>query len=327
VTGRVVRHRLSSRVLKGNPLRDPTERELPVYLPPGYSPGKAYPALMALAGFTGSGPMFFNRNPLAEGLDQRLDRLISSGKCPPVIVAAPDCFTKLGGNQYINSSATGRYEDYLIREVVPFVARTYRVSRWGVFGKSSGGYGAIVQAMRHPEIFQVAADHSGDSDFELCYIQDFSDAFDRFREAGGPAKWLSSFWKDPNHSRRKQARPLNILAMAAHYSPNPRSKTLGIDFPFDLQTGVFRPEVWKRWQAWDPVRMVPRHVAALKKIRAIYVDCGDQDEFSLHWGARALSAALRKHRIRHVYETFPDGHMNIPYRFDRSLPLLAKALS
>src|SRR5262249_29348347 len=190
-----------------------------------------------------------------EDLPPRPDRLRAAGPCPPVIVAAPDCFTRLGGNQYINSTATGRYEDYLVDEIVPFVERTYPVKRWGVFGKSSGGYGAVVLAMRHPTLFQALADHSGDADFELCYIMDFPAALDAFREAGGPARWVERFWADENRHRKKHHRPLNVVAMAAHYSPNPESPHLGIDFPFDLETGAFRPEVWARWRALDPVNM------------------------------------------------------------------------
>lgn len=323
----ILRHR--SRVLAGNPLGDPVERDLHVYLPPGYDAGgkRRYPALLALAGFTGTGGMLFNRDPLSEGLQDRLDRLIGSGKCPPVIVAAPDCFTRLGGSQYVNSSAVGRYEDYLVREIVPFVSDAFRTARWGVFGKSSGGYGAIVQGMRHPEVFRAAADHSGDSDFELCYLPDFPSAMDAWRKAGGPEKWLDGYWKDANRRRRQHLNPLNMLAMSAHYSPNPRAKgTLGIDFPFDLETGVFRPQVWARWRAWDPVQMVPRHAGNLRKLRLLYVDCGAKDEFHLHWGARGLAAALRRHRVPVRYETFDDGHMSIAYRYDVSVPLLTKAL-
>ena len=40
---------------------------------------------------------------------------------PPVIVVFPDCFTPSGGNQYINSSAIGRYADYLNQEIVPLI--------------------------------------------------------------------------------------------------------------------------------------------------------------------------------------------------------------
>ena len=326
-TGRVVIHRHKSEVLADNPLRDPAERDLHVYLPPGYDETKRYPALLAVVGFTGTGGMLFNIDPLGEDLRCRLDRLIHTGRCPPVIVAALDCFTRLGGNQYINSTATGRYEDYLVDEIVPFVQKTHPTGDWGVFGKSSGGYGSIVLGMRHPELFKVLADHSGDSNFELCYTGDFPDALDQFRDAGGPAAWLERFWADDNRHRRKYHKPLNVLAMAAHYSPNPRSPHLGIDFPFDLDTGEFRADVWDRWRQWDPVQMVARYKDNLQKLRLIYVDCGKKDEFSLVWGARALVSKLRAIGLDPHHEEFDDGHMSISYRYDVSLPLLVRALS
>jgi S-formylglutathione hydrolase FrmB len=325
--GKIAVHRIESAVLRGNPLADPAERDLFVYLPPGYDPARRYPALLALTGFTGTGATLFNADPLGESLNRRLDRLILAGACPPVVIAAPDCFTKVGGNQYINSSATGRYEDYLLSECIPFVARTYSIERWGVFGKSSGGYGAVLLGMRHPEVFKAFADHSGDANFELCYLPDFPDALDKFREAGGPSAWLARFWADENRHKKKYMKALNILGMAAHYSPNPASPHLGIDFPFDLETGAFRPEVWERWRAWDPVNLVAQHAGALRGMRAILVDCGSRDEFSLHWGARALVAEMRKRSIACRYEEFDDGHMSIAYRYDVSVPYLAEALA
>ena len=321
-------HRLDSQVLRGNPLGDPTERDLHVYVPPGYEGGaKRLPVLLALTGFTGTGGMLFNVDPLGEDLRRRLDRLITSGRCPPVLVAAPDCFNRFGGSQYINSSAIGRYEDYLLEEVIPFVSATYATGSWGVVGKSSGGYGAILLGMRHPQVFRALADHSGDANFELCYLPDFSDALDQFRAAGGPAAWLEKFWADENHRRSKWMKTLNALAMSAHYSPNPSSPSLGIDFPFNLQTGAFDLEVWRRWREWDPVNLVERHAANLKRLRLIYVDCGKRDEFSLQWGARALSAKLIEHGVTLHYEEFDDGHMSVGYRFDVSVPMVAKALS
>jgi enterochelin esterase family protein len=326
--GRVVVHRLESEVLRGNALGDPTARDLHVYLPPGHEAGgEKLPTLLALTGFTGTGASLFNVDPLGEDLRRRLDRLITTGRCPPLIVAAPDCFTRVGGNQYINSSATGRYEDYLLEEVIPFVDSTYATGAWGVFGKSSGGYGSIILGMRHPEVFQALADHSGDANFELCYFADFSDALDQFREAGGPTAWLEKFWADDNRHRRKWMKALNALAMAAHYSPNPSSPHLGIDFPFDLQTGAFDLAVWQRWRAWDPVNLVERYAENLKRLRLVYIDCGKRDEFTLQWGARALSTKLTEHGITPHYEEFDDGHGSISYRYDVSLPMLAKALS
>jgi S-formylglutathione hydrolase FrmB len=327
----VHRHRLPSRVLVGNPLGDPIERELIVYVPPDYDPARRYPALLAIVGFTGTGGHLFNVDTLGEPLDRRLDRLIASGACPPVIVAAPDCFTRIGGNQYINSAGTGRYEDYLVDEIIPFVDATYRTlprGQWGVFGKSSGGYGSIVLGMRRPDVFAAIADHSGDANFELCYLPDFPGALDAFREAGGPAAWLARYWADPNRRRAKHNKPITILGMASHYSPNPAAPAADarIDWPFDLETGAFRPAVWDRWRAWDPVHMVDGHAANLRKLRGIYVDCGTHDEFALHWGARALVQAIRGHGIAVRHEEFDDGHMNIPYRYEVSLPFLAGAI-
>lgn len=325
--GEVVIETLDSEVLKGNPLRDPTRRELAVYLPPKYDKGKRYPAAYGIVGYTGTGRSLLNVDPLGEDLKTRLDRLIRRGKMGPMIVPMPDCFTRVGGNQYINSTATGPYDDYLHREVIPLVESRYRVSRRGVWGKSSGGYGSIVQAMLHPDVWHAAADHSGDALFEYCYVPDFPKALAAFREKGGPKRWLDWYWRQPSRRKSDLYPVLNTIGMAAHYSPNRRSPHLGIDFPFDLETGEWRPEVWARWLAWDPVRMVDRYWRRLRKLRLLYIDCGTKDEWSLIWGARVLHAKLRMRGVRHVYEEFDDGHLDIPYRYDVSLPLMWRALA
>jgi S-formylglutathione hydrolase FrmB len=327
----VQRHRIASQVLVGNPLGDPADRDLLVYTPPGYDPARRYPAVLAIVGYTGTGAMLFNADPLGEALDHRLDRLIASGACPPVIVAAPDCFTRVGGNQYINSAGTGRYEDYVVDEIIPFVDAHYSTlprGRWGVFGKSSGGYGSIVLGMRRPDVFCALADHSGDACFELCYLMSFGAALDAFRAAGGPKAWLDWYWRQPNLRIMKLMTPLDMLGMAAHYSPNPEAPAAHahIDWPFDLETGEFRPAVWERWRAHDPVNMVDGHVDNLRKLKAIFVDCGTRDEYALQWGARALVGKLRKHGIAVRHEEFDDGHMNIAYRYDASLPFLVDAI-
>jgi hypothetical protein len=84
---------------------------------------------------------------------ERAARLIHERKMGPAIIVFPDCFTALGGNQYVNSSAIGRYADYILDEIVPAVDREFRTlasrEHRGCFGKSSGGYGAIVHAMKY----------------------------------------------------------------------------------------------------------------------------------------------------------------------------------
>ena len=328
-TGSIITHRFTSKVLKTNPLKDPHTREITVYLPPGYSKSnsKGYVTVFGLTGFGETGRMAFNFDPFVEPLNLRMDRLISKGKCGAMIVVMIDCFTKFGGNQYINSSATGRYEDYVVDEIVPFIEREYNIHAKAVWGKSSGGYGSIVLGMRHPETFSALADHSGDAAFEYCYPLGFAKSIEAFREAGGPKKWFEKFWLHPEERRGKFHEALNTFAMAAHYSPNSKSKELGVDLPFDLMTGEFREDVWRRWLEWDPVRMVEKYKANLKKMKLIYIDCGARDEFNLQIGARILHSKLSKMGIRHYYEEFDDGHMNIQYRYDTSLPMIYKALS
>jgi enterochelin esterase-like enzyme len=116
-----------SKVLRDNALGDPYVRQLAVWLPPGYDQSaRRYPVLVDLAGYTGSGLSHIAWKNFSENLPERAARLIHERKMAPAIIVFPDCFTALGGNQYINSSAIGRYADYLIKAIIPFVDREFR---------------------------------------------------------------------------------------------------------------------------------------------------------------------------------------------------------
>jgi enterochelin esterase family protein len=323
--------RFESAVLRGNLPGDPHVRDLHLYLPPGYDAGtRRYPVIWCLAGFTGRGRMLLNDAAWEPGIGDRMDALIASGRAQPSLLAMPDCFTHLGGSQYLNSPALGRYEDYVVDELVPLVDARFRTladpAHRGVMGKSSGGFGAISFGMRHPEVFGGVACHSGDMAFDLCYTMDFGPAFRGLRSAGGVEPWLTKF----RSARRKRAdgiRVLNVLAMSASYSPNVGAPPAYCDLPFDLGTGAPDANVWKRWLAFDPVRIVDRYAGNLKRLRLLYLDCGTEDEFYLDLGARQLAERLRWLGVPHEHEEFEDGHMNIPYRYDASLPRLTAALS
>jgi enterochelin esterase family protein len=255
---------------------------------------------------------------------------MAGGKLPPAIYVLPDCFTRYGGSQYLNSIAIGRYEDYVIDEIVPYIDRTYRTiaapEGRGVFGKSSGGYGSIVLGMKHPDVFGAVACHSGDMYFEFCYQPDFPKFLNVIQKAGGLEKWWIEF-EGKVKKERHDVEAVNILAMAAAYSPDPLAQPLPIDFPFDLETGELKPEVWACWLEHDPVRMADRYAGNLKQLRLLFIDCGSRDEFNLHCGARILVRKLKALDVPHEYEEFDDGHMNIQYRYDVSLPKIAQALA
>lgn len=323
---------VESSLLAGNPLGDPAARVTPVYLPPSYedSPARRYPVLYAVTGFTGTGRMLLNESFLDEALDARCDRLIAAGSMGEAIVVMPDCMTRYGGSQYIDSTATGPYGRYLAEEIVSWTDRTFRTipdrDARGIFGKSSGGYGSIRSAIDHPEVFGAFACHSGDLAFEYCYLPDFPKAL-RFLWHNDltPRRFLETF-RDRRDRGDAFHATLNTLAMASCYSPNPEAET-GFDLPFDLDTGEPTAGVWERWLAHDPIRMLDRAADALRSQRLVYLDCGRKDEFLLDVGARWAAARLRDLGIDVVHEEFDAGHMGIPYRYDVSLPLLTKALA
>jgi S-formylglutathione hydrolase FrmB len=311
-----------SKVLRGNPLGDPHVRRVPVYLPPSY-PKARVPVYYMLTGFTGFGEMMIQRGAWSESLPERVDRLIAEKKMGEAIVVMPDCFTRLGGSQYLNSTATGRYEDHVVRELVPYIDTRYRTTgRRAVMGKSSGGYGAMVLGMRHPDVFQALACHSGDMYFEYCYQGDFPKAVDTLRKHGGVAKFLKAWEKMPKRLGGNLHAAVNTLAMASCYSPKGKS----FELPFDEKTGEIRAGVWKRWKSLDPIELLDKHARDLKKLRAVFVDCGTRDQFALHHGARIFAAKARRLGVRVIHEEFDDDHSSISYRYDRSFAVLHRYL-
>src|SRR2546430_672223 len=178
--GTVVVLEHSSQILKGNRLGDPHVRKLALWLPPQYDDGarlRRFPVLYDMVGFTGSGLSHLNWKSFGDNVPERAARLIREEKMGPAIFVFPDCFTALGGNQYVNSSAIGNYADYLTREIIPFVDREFRTladrEHRGCFGKSSGGYGAIVHGMKYAKTWGAIADHSGDAYFDFVYWHDW----------------------------------------------------------------------------------------------------------------------------------------------------------
>lgn len=324
--GTVINLRHESEVLKGNPPGDPHVRDVWVYLPPGYDDdrSKRFPTVYCLTGFTGRGKMLLNDNAFSPNLAERMDRLINEKKIKPMIAVMPDCFTYYGGAQYINSTATGNYEDYLTREIVPFIdgeLRTIddRASR-AVMGKSSGGYGALIMGMRHADLFGLVCSTAGDCYFEYCYMQDVSKTIRAIK--GDPQAFMKRIWESEKVDQQDFP-ALNTIGMSACYSP----RGAELDLPFDLETGELRADVWQRWLDHDPVRIVDRHADNLRSLKLLFLDAGTRDEFGLDLGARILSKRLRDLNIEHIHEEFDGGHMNISYRYNRSLELISQHLS
>lgn len=323
---------LESRVLKGNPLGDPTTREVGVYTPPsGRTEGR--PLLILLQGFTGAGWMLFDRRPppFQEGLVLLLDRLIRSGECGEAVLVAPDALTCLGGSQYVNSSATGRYADHILDEVVPWAHETFGTGPVGVLGQSSGGFGALHLALERPGTFEAVGSSAGDMAFDLMFPHDFALAVRHFNRVGGPTKFLESFLADPSVVKGPydpSGAALLVLAMAACYSPT-AGDAGAFELPFDPITGERVPEVWQRWLAFDPVVRVAeaKGAAALRSLKLLHVTAGTSDEWALDVAARVFVAAARRAQVPVLHEEIEGGHFQKNERFRRLFVRMVAALN
>jgi len=324
---------IDSHALRGNPLGDPHERPFWVYLPPGYDddPSARYPSVYVIQGLTGQLDMWRNRTPFRRNFPELADELFARGEAPPVVVVWVDCWTSLGGSQFLDSPGTGNYLTYLCDEIVPLVDGRYRTiadaAHRGVQGKSSGGYGAMVLPMLRPDVWGGLATHAGDALFETCYQPEFRESARILRDEYEGS--FQNFWKDfrsrPAMSKDSDGVLLNDWCMAACYSTDPDGT---VRLPYDTATGELIPEVWARWLALDPVRMVPGHADTLRSLRAIYVDAGDKDQFYLDLGAEAFRRALEQIGVTDVaFELFDGTHMGIEYRYPLSLKYLAERLS
>lgn len=320
---------VDSAVLRGNALGDPSIRANPLLVPAGRTAG--LPLVAMLFGYTGFAHKVLNVPGIwQENLPERIARAAAEGRIPPAVYVWPACETRLGGSQFVNSAGTGRYEDYVCDEVVPAIERALGCGGAGrrvAAGKSSGGFGALHLAMRRPGFFAAAGSHCGDLGFDLSHVRGFAEALNAWRKAGGPAEFLRRLPALEKVGFTEHA-GAEILALGACYSPDAGSPW-GCELPVDPATGEPRPEVFAKWLAFDPLRRVMQNAteaAALRGLRALYLDAGESDEFALQWGLRRFVERLKEQKIAHRAEFFAGGHFDIDARYEVSLPYLLQAL-
>ena len=334
LAGRIDEHVITSELLRDNPLGDPYERPLWVYVPPGYDddPDRRYATVYVIQGYTGHLAMWQNRSPYRQPFTETADAVFASGQAPGIIVVYVDAWTGYGGSQFVDSPGTGRYHSYLCGEVVPWVDAHYRTqpsaAHRGIMGKSSGGFGAMISPMLRPDLFGALATHAGDSLYELSYIPEFGKSVRHLREYDGDIwRWWDDFRSRVSFTREADHDLLMLLGVSACFSATPDGR---VELPFEPRTGRIRPEVWQRWLDWDPVRMVPQHADTLRGLRGIWIDAGTHDEWFLDVGATAFRAALDEAGVPDEvihFELFEGTHMSIDYRYPMSLAWLATRIA
>jgi len=325
---------VESDLLAGNPLGDPARRPLYVYRPPGVELDHPKPlaSVYMIQGFTGQLDMWQRRDPFDPTAIERIDAMFAAAQCPPAIVVFVDAWTSYGGSQFVNSSSTGPYMDYLCDEVVPFVDERYPTAAGrdhrGLTGKSSGGYGAMVVPMLRPDVFGGLASHAGDALFEACYLAEFRAVARALREhfEGSYDVFFERLAAADHLDWDRFGGPLEVYGYAACYSPDPERPGKAL-LPFDVATGRVVDEVWEQWLAKDPVRMAPAHAEALRSMRRIHLDAGRSDEYYLDLGAQAFASELEKLGVAHTLELFEGKHGGLAYRYPGAVRELVTALA
>ncbi len=324
--GHLVVEEIESAVLADNPLGDPVLRRVPIYLPPGYHRREQeLPVVYALKGLFGSAESWLSFGAFGENLFQVADRLIAEG-APPFVVACPDCFTRYGGSQYLNSTATGRYADHVIQEVLPVLEEKYtlRSDAGGraVAGRSSGGFGALRLAADFPGVFAHAASSAGDMYFRLTVMAELARFPQLLEKTGGLDAFLEGL-KDLRSLDSSSATLLNVIALSACYSPDPSSPR-GFRLPIDPRSGELREEVLARWLEQDPVTRIAERREALKALQTHYLEAGDRDEYHAELGMRRYAAVCREEGVPLRQELFAGGHFGGSARWEVMLKVLVE---
>jgi enterochelin esterase family protein len=326
----------TSELLRDNPMGNPHVRRVPVYLPPGYDSRRRdpYPVVFMLAGWPGRGASYLaDGGAFGELLVDRLDELVVGRRLPPVIVVFPDCSTRLGGSQYVNSTANGPFMDYLCEELVDWVDDRFHTHRRrdyrGLVGHSSGGFGALVTGMLRPERFGAVCCSAADCWFEQLYLAPLPGVIRVLDRAGGVAPFLQHFLSRPSPlslSSREEVITMLVLSMCSCFAPNPQVPLLHGDLYFDLETAEAVPDVWRRFQDWDPLRTVDRHVTALKSLHAIHLEAASEDELGLHLGHRRLARKLAAQGMAHQIDEYPGRHGGHAHRMPERIGRLLGAM-
>ena len=310
--------------LAGNLLGDPTERDLFVYLPPGYEDGDqryATAYLLHAYGETAAkavqavadGPRW--QPPLQDVLDPVFGRM----GVAPMIVVIPDGWSRWGCGQWVDSPVTGNFEQYVLHDVIPHIDRTYRTlpsaTSRGVFGFSSGGFGSWNLASRNPGVFGAMAVLSADSWLDMTH---------KFMLY----KFLDSIWPEaPNGPIEGNVWSELVYDYSATYSPNPNNPPFYVDLPMAWPSGELRQDVWDRWLTFDPVVNVHDRLDNLRKLSGILLDAGANDDYNLHWGHRLLSHYLDRAGIKHEHRENPGNHGGrANERFQMALEWLGQVL-
>ncbi len=304
-TGVIRRIEVPAPSLRGNLVGDPETRRVSIYLPERYftHPGQRFPVIYLLHGFSADDRAFIAG--AYQGLNVRvsMDSLIAAGKVDPMIIVTPNARNRFDGSFYRNSVTTGRWEDFIVKDLVGYVDRHFRTIRSasgrGLAGHSMGGYGTLHIGMRHPNVFSAIYALS-----PCCLSNSVLEPSGSIRIAWRRALSVA----DTSQIKAAGFFPNLLMALSAAYSPAPDRPHLYVEYPFAMRGDslVRNPAVAARWK--PPLSMVEQYRANLRRLK-ISFDAGASDGLTdIPVNVRALDSTLTRLGVPHFAEVYEGGH-------------------
>jgi enterochelin esterase-like enzyme len=324
--GTVERIKVHGKSLEGNLDGDSPDRDVSIYLPPGYKTEKSrrYPVVYMLHGFTDDDARWFGVGGVKHwiNLPDVINKAIADGKTREMIVVMPNAFTRFKGSMYSNSVTVGDWETFITKELVGYIDSHYRTlaqreSR-GLAGHSMGGYGTMRLGMKSPDVF------SSIYALSPCCMEP--------RLAGPATPAMKDMMKKveaiktDDEVKSQSFFALAMLASAAAWSPNPNNPPFYIDLP--LRDGEPVPEVLVRQSANATLVMIHQYIPNLKRLKFIGLDAGTKD-MGISATTKELDKVLTNYGVAHFYESYDGDHLNrIAERLQtKTLPFFSEHLS
>ena len=300
--GTVERIKVYGQSLEGNLAGDSPNRDVSVYLPPGYheNPDKRYPVIYFLHGYTDNDAKVFGLEPHWMNMAETLDKAFQDENIQEMIMVTPNAFTRFSGSMYSASVTIGNWEEYIAHELVAYIDEHYRTlpsaeSR-GLSGHSMGGYGALRIGQKYPDVFsslyllspcclEPAGFPGEDPDLQSAIdaVKDFDDL-----------KQANFFVKA-------------AFASGAAWSPNPDKPPFYLDLPYE--NGESNPLVIAKWNANRPLATLDQHIFNIRKLNAIAFDAGADDR-GIAQSIKILDQTLDNYGVDHFYEEYDGDHLN-----------------
>jgi enterochelin esterase-like enzyme len=290
----VERIKVHGAALEGNLEGDAVDRDVIVFLPPGYAreTQRRYPVVYALHGYSIGAEQWTHEIHVP----QTVEGAFAQG-AHEMIVVLPDSKTVHNGSMYSSSVTTGDFERFIAHDLVAYIDAHYRTiahrTARGLAGHSMGGYGASRIGMKHADVFG-----------SLYIMSPCCMAARGAGPANPEAEKTLAAVRTPEDSAKLPFGLRAQLASAAAWSPDPKNPPLYLDLP--TKDGVVQPDVLAKWAANAPLAFVDQYIGNLKQYRGIAIDVGDQD--GLRAGAAKLHEILDSYGVANRFEVYSGTH-------------------